>query len=122
VTDETALGRPRPIDYTPAYHLSFDPAEDMPPFSDPVFTGLARDVLCTTRGALVFREQAMMLLITVAGCAFADAERLRKALGKRDLAALASIRPAFVDGAVAAGVSRAFAEAYWDEDILALAR
>ena len=114
--DETALGRPGPLPYTPA-----GLAAGMPDFSDAAFTRLARETLAPTGGRLVFYEQARMLLIKVSGGSLVEGERLRKALATHDAMTLASLRPRFVEGAVAAGVARIFAENYWNL-FLALAR
>jgi hypothetical protein len=111
---ETASG-PHLLDAAPPA-LLLDPA-DMPSFTDPVFTGIARDVLGYTGGVLVYYEQAMLLFIKAAGRPLAESDHLRKALAKGDTAVLARFRTVFIDGCAAAGIGRAFAGDYWDGPI-----
>ncbi|CDT53708.1 putative DNA polymerase III subunit alpha [Vibrio coralliirubri] len=56
-------------------------------------------VLEETYGQMVYQEQTMKVAQTVAGFSMAEADSLRKAIGKKDMAAMSKIRESFINGA-----------------------
>ena len=53
-----------------------------------------------THSVLVFQEQVMKIARDLSGFTFAEADHLRKAMGKKDPAEMAKMRDGFVEGAV----------------------
>jgi DNA polymerase III subunit alpha len=60
-------------------------------------------VLRDTYGIIVYQEQVMQTAVVVAGFSMAEADTLRKAMGKKKLEVLMPFKERFVDGAVANG-------------------
>ena len=58
----------------------------------------------------------MQIAKSLAGFSPAEADDLRKAIGKKVRALMASLREKFLEGCVANGVARAVAEPLWDEN------
>jgi DNA polymerase-3 subunit alpha len=58
-------------------------------------------ILAPTYGVLVYQEQVMQLAVTLCGFTMAQADTLRKAMGKKKPEVMAKQREAFVEGAVA---------------------
>jgi DNA polymerase-3 subunit alpha len=72
--------------------------------------------LTPTFGVLVYQEQVMQIARDYAGLSFADADHIRKAMGKKDAAKMAEWKDRFVAGAVTtSGVASSQAEALWSE-------
>src|SRR5687768_11124478 len=60
-----------------------------------------KEVLEETYGVIVYQEQVMQIAQRVANYSLGQADLLRKAMGKKDVAVMAAERGKFVDGAVA---------------------
>ncbi|MFZ5439190.1 MAG: error-prone DNA polymerase [Myxococcota bacterium] len=74
-----------------------------------------RDILSRTLGVPLFQEQAMKLAMVAAGFSAGDSDRLRRALtNKRADELLPAFRERFVEGSVARGYPRDFAERCFD--------
>ncbi len=58
------------------------------------------DSLKETFGVLTYQEQVMRISVDLSGFSLPDADKLRKAMGKKDPVLMASFRKQFVDGAV----------------------
>ncbi len=58
-------------------------------------------VLGDTYGVVVYQEQTMALARVLAGFSGAEADHLRKAIGKKDLKKMAEMKDAFIEGATA---------------------
>ncbi len=58
-------------------------------------------ILKETYGVIVYQEQVIQIANKVAGMSLAEADLLRRAMGKKDLKAMAEQRVAFINGAVA---------------------
>jgi error-prone DNA polymerase len=72
--------------------------------------------LSETLGVIVFQEQVLRVAMAVAAFSPAEADRLRRAMGRsRSEEAMAALRGRFLDGAVANGVERATAEEIWQQ-------
>jgi DNA polymerase-3 subunit alpha len=74
-----------------------------------------KHILEETHGTMVYQEQVMRISMDMAGFSAAKADKLRKAMGKKDDAEMAKWRADFVDGAVLAGFDRGLAERVYDD-------
>jgi DNA polymerase-3 subunit alpha len=72
-----------------------------------------RPILAPTMGVILYQEQAMRIATEIAGFSGAKADDLRKAIGKKDRAAMAELKPEFVAGARASGTTDAVIEFLW---------
>jgi DNA polymerase III subunit alpha len=70
-------------------------------------------ILRETYGVIAYQEQVMQIAVTIAGFSMAEADVLRKAMGKKDADAMAEQREKFLDGAEAKGFKRRKAEELW---------
>lgn len=74
-----------------------------------------RPALEETLGVVLFQEQVLKVARDLAGWTAGQGERLRRALGKADAAALAPLRQQFVAGAAKEGIGAAIAEQVWQQ-------
>jgi DNA polymerase-3 subunit alpha len=65
-----------------------------------------KEILDTTQGVIVYQEQAMQLSQKLAGYTMAEADSLRKAMGKKNREEMAQQEQKFILGAVARGINR----------------
>ena len=72
-----------------------------------------RPILESSNGVIIYQEQAMQISKELAGFSGAKADDLRKAIGKKNRAAMASLKPEFVDGCRASGTSPEVIEFLW---------
>ena len=72
------------------------------------------EILEETYGVIVYQEQVMLIAVAVAGFSMAEADTLRKAMGKKKADVMAKMKAKFVDGAAARGKPREKAEELWD--------
>jgi DNA polymerase-3 subunit alpha len=73
-----------------------------------------REILEETYGVIVYQEQVMLIAVKVAGFSMAEADALRKAMGKKNAEAMAKMKEKFVSGAETRGVPRAKSSELWD--------
>jgi len=73
-----------------------------------------REILEETCGIIVYQEQVMQIAVAVAGFTMAEADILRKAMGKKNAAVMAEQKEKFLDGAAARGKDRQKAGELWD--------
>jgi DNA polymerase-3 subunit alpha len=105
-----ALYRPGPMAYIPVYakrkagqeRVTF-PDERLRPITEPTY------------GICIYQEQYMEIAKSLAGFTPAEADDLRKAIGKKIHALMASLKEKFVAGATANGVSAQVAKALWED-------
>jgi DNA polymerase-3 subunit alpha len=64
-------------------------------------------ILKETYGVILYQEQVMQIAAAVSGFSLAEADLLRRAMGKKDQAVMAAQRERFVSGALANGVPKA---------------
>jgi DNA polymerase-3 subunit alpha len=105
-----ALYRPGPMAYIPTYAARKHGRESLSvpdPRLEPI-TG-------TTYGICIYQEQYMEIAKQLAGFSPAEADDLRKAIGKKIHSLMASLKEKFIDGAVATGTTPAVAKALWDD-------
>ena len=72
------------------------------------------DVLEETYGVALYQEQVMQIANVLAGFSMAEADGLRKAMGKKLPAVMAEYKDRFVQGAADKGVSKKDANNVWD--------
>ena len=103
-----ALYRPGAIDQIPTYARGKRNPETIE-FADERL----RSITETTKGVVLYQEQAMQIAKTLAGFSGAKADDLRKAIGKKNREAMAKLRPEFVAGCRASGTSERVIEQLW---------
>ncbi len=105
-----ALYRPGPMAYIPTYAArkhGREPVSFPDPRLEPITGG--------TYGICIYQEQYMEIAKTLAGFSPAEADDLRKAIGKKIHELMASLKEKFLDGCVANGVSPGVAKQLWDD-------
>ena len=105
-----ALYRPGPMQYIPAYAARKAKRE-------PISYADKRLELITgsTHGICIYQEQSMEMAKQIAGFSPADADDLRKAIGKKDHALMASLKGKFIDGCVENNTADSVARQLWDD-------
>ena len=73
-----------------------------------------RAILESSNGVILYQEQAMQIAKELAGFSGAKADDLRKAIGKKNRAAMAALKPEFVEGCRASGTSPEVIEFLWN--------
>jgi len=73
-----------------------------------------RPILESSKGVILYQEQAMQISKELAGFSGAKADDLRKAIGKKNRAAMATLKPEFVEGCRASGTSAQVIEFLWN--------
>jgi DNA polymerase-3 subunit alpha len=105
-----ALYRPGPMAYIPTYAARKHGREAVS-FPDPRL----EPITGSTYGICIYQEQYMEIAKRLAGFSPAEADDLRKAIGKKIHSLMASLKEKFIDGAAANGVTPAVAKALWDD-------
>ncbi|HKH49992.1 MAG TPA: DNA polymerase III subunit alpha [Thermoanaerobaculia bacterium] len=72
-------------------------------------------ILEETYGIIVYQEQVMLIAVAVAGFSMAEADTLRKAMGKKKKDVMAKMKAQFVDGTAGRGMPREKASDLWDK-------
>ncbi len=67
-------------------------------------------ILKETYGIIVYQEQVIQIANKVGGMSLAEADILRRAMGKKDLAAMKEQKVKFIDGAAKNGISKKIAQ------------
>jgi len=73
-----------------------------------------RPILEETFGIIVYQDQVMQVVQAIAGFSLGKADVLRRAMGKKDAKAMASMKVEFMDGTAAKGVAAKAAESVWE--------
>jgi DNA polymerase III subunit alpha len=103
-----ALYRPGPMEQIPAYiERKNDPSEVS--YLHPALEDITRE----TYGILVYQEQIVQLLQKLAGYTPGKADKVRKAIGKKDRALMAAEEPVFINGCRGFGLSEEDARKLW---------
>ena len=105
-----ALFRPGPMGYIPGYAKRKAGAEEVT-FADERL----RPITSATYGICIYQEQYMEIAKQLAGFSPAEADDLRKAIGKKIHELMASLKDKFIAGCVASDVSRAVAAQLWKD-------
>jgi DNA polymerase III subunit alpha len=103
-----ALYRPGAMDQIPTYARG-----KRDPDSVTYLDERLRPIVESTKGVILYQEQAMQIAKSLAGFSGAKADDLRKAIGKKNRAAMAELKPEFVAGCQASGVSGSTIETLW---------
>ncbi|MCY3022331.1 MAG: DNA polymerase III subunit alpha [Planctomycetota bacterium] len=104
-----AMFRPGPMQNIPAFCArkhGVEKIEYLVPQLEPI--------LKDTYGIIVYQEQVMQIANQVAGFTLSEADRLRKAMGKKDPKLMAKYKPQFLAGCVKNGISREKAEQLYE--------
>ncbi len=72
-----------------------------------------RHILESSKGVILYQEQAMQIAKELAGFSGAKADDLRKAIGKKNRVAMAALKPEFVEGCRASGTRSEVIEFLW---------
>jgi DNA polymerase-3 subunit alpha len=72
-----------------------------------------RPILESSNGVILYQEQAMQIAKELGGFSGAKADDLRKAIGKKNRAAMAALKPEFVEGCRSSGTSPEVIEFLW---------
>ncbi|MGH3026270.1 MAG: DNA polymerase III subunit alpha, partial [Gaiellaceae bacterium] len=105
-----ALYRPGPMQYIPSYaarKAGKEPVKLLDPRLEPI--------LGQTFGISVYQEQSMEIAKQIAGFTSAEADDLRKAIGKKIHALMASLKDKFLEGCIANDTSEQVARQLWDD-------
>jgi len=105
-----ALYRPGPMQYIPTYAARKNGREKVT-----YLDARLEPITGTTFGISLYQEQTMEIAKQLAGFTPAEADDLRKAIGKKIHALMASLKQKFVDGCLANAVSPAVATQLWDD-------
>ncbi|HEX8086838.1 MAG TPA: DNA polymerase III subunit alpha [Solirubrobacteraceae bacterium] len=104
-----ALYRPGAMDQIPTYARGKRDPETVN-FPDERL----RPITGSTKGVILYQEQAMQIAKTLAGFSGARADDLRKAIGKKNREAMAKLKPEFVEGCRASGTAPDVIEWLWN--------
>ena len=105
-----ALYRPGPMQYIPTYAARKAGRESVS-FSDPRL----KAILGSTYGISVYQEQSMEIAQQIGGFSLAEADDLRRAIGKKDHKLMASLKGKFIEGCIAGNASEQVANQLWDD-------
>src|SRR3712207_6214693 len=105
-----ALYRPGPMSYIPVYARRKAGAERIA-YADPRL----EPITGPTYGICIYQEQYMEIAKQLAGFSPAEADDLRKAIGKKIHALMASLKDKFLEGCAANGVTPAVATQLWKD-------
>jgi DNA polymerase-3 subunit alpha len=106
-----ALYRPGPMQNIPVYARRKNGLEPATYLDDRL-----KDILARTYGVTVYQEQNMQIAKSLAGFTPAEADDLRKAIGKKDARLMGSLKERFLEGCVGNAVNRPTAELLWTEN------
>ena len=106
-----ALYRPGLMKHIPTYAARKHGREPVS-YPDPRL----EEVLAETWGLTVFQEQSMRISRILAGFSEADADDLRKAIGKKLREKMDALKPKYIAGCLANGVSKTVAEYLWKDN------
>jgi DNA polymerase-3 subunit alpha len=73
-----------------------------------------RSILESSNGVILYQEQAMQISKEIAGFSGAKADDLRKAIGKKNRAAMAALKPEFIEGCKTSGTKSDVIEFLWN--------
>jgi DNA polymerase III subunit alpha len=105
-----ALYRPGPMSYIPVYGRRKAGGEQISFLDDRL-----KPITEPTYGICIYQEQYMEIAKQLAGFSPAEADDLRKAIGKKIHALMASLKDKFLEGCAANGVTPAVATQLWKD-------
>ena len=105
-----ALYRPGPMQYIPSYAARKNGREPITYIDERL-----RAITSDSQGICIYQEQYMQIAKTMAGFTGAEAETLRRAIGKKIHELMASLKPKFLDGCAANNVTPSVANQLWKD-------
>jgi len=105
-----ALYRPGPMQYIPTYANRKHGKEPVS-YLDPRL----KPILGSTYGICVYQEQGLQIAKEIAGFSPGEADDLRRAIGKKDHALMASLKGKFIEGCIANETSERVATQLWED-------
>ena len=105
-----ALYRPGPMQYIPTYAARKNGREQVTFLDERL-----KAITGRTQAIAIYQEQYMEIAKTLAGFSPAEADDLRKAIGKKIHSLMASLKEKFTDGCLANGITPAVAKQLWDD-------
>lgn len=105
-----SLYRPGPMNMIPDY-VARKQGKQKIVYEDPSL----EEVLKETYGTIIYQEQVMQIAGVIGGYSMADADSLRRAMGKKKVSAMEKESPKFLAGAKKNNVSEAKAKIIWDQ-------
>src|SRR5204863_5507802 len=106
----SALYRPGPMAYIPVYARRKNGQEQVA-YIDPRL----EEITSTTYGICVYQEQYLEIAKQIAGFTPAEADDLRKAIGKKIHELMASLKEKFLEGCAASGTTPGVAQQLWKD-------
>ncbi|HEY0388890.1 MAG TPA: DNA polymerase III subunit alpha [Gaiellales bacterium] len=106
-----ALYRPGPMQNIPKFAARRNGREAVS-YLDPRL----EPILAETSGITIYQEQSMLIARQIAGFSPAEADDLRKAIGKKIRSLMDSLKDKFIEGCLATGTPRPIAEQLWDDN------
>ena len=103
-----ALYRPGPMAYIPVYARRKNGQEAVAYVDERL-----KEITSSTYGICIYQEQYMEIAKKVAGFSPAEADDLRKAIGKKIHSLMASLKEKFLEGCASNGVSASVANQLW---------
>ncbi|HEY8774639.1 MAG TPA: DNA polymerase III subunit alpha [Gaiellaceae bacterium] len=105
-----ALYRPGPMQYIPVYARRKHGLEQVSYLDERL-----RPITELTHGIAIYQEQSMEIAKQIAGFSPAEADDLRKAIGKKIHSLMASLKEKFIEGCIANGTTAQVARQLWDD-------
>ena len=105
-----ALYRPGPMQYIPSYAARKNGREPITYIDERL-----KAITGETYGTCIYQEQYLQIAKTMAGFTGAEAETLRRAIGKKIHELMASLKPKFLDGCAANNVTPSVANQLWKD-------
>ena len=105
-----ALYRPGPMQYIPSYAARKNGREAITYIDERL-----RAITSDSQGICIYQEQYMQIAKQMAGFTPAEAETLRRAIGKKIHELMASLKPKFLDGCAANNVTPSVANQLWKD-------
>ncbi|HET7353803.1 MAG TPA: DNA polymerase III subunit alpha, partial [Gaiellaceae bacterium] len=103
-----ALYRPGPMAYIPGYARRKNKQESVT-YPDPRL----KEITSSSYGICIYQEQYMEIAKQIAGFSPAEADDLRKAIGKKIHSLMASLKTKFLEGCAASGTAAGVAQQLW---------
>ncbi|HEY5100363.1 MAG TPA: DNA polymerase III subunit alpha, partial [Gaiellaceae bacterium] len=103
-----ALYRPGPMQYIPVYARRKNGLEQVSYIDERL-----KEITSSTYGICIYQEQYMEIAKKVAGFSPAEADDLRKAIGKKIHSLMASLKEKFLQGCASNGLSASVANQLW---------
>ncbi len=105
-----ALYRPGPMEFIPEY-IKRKRNPELVEYLDPRM----ESILKPTYGILIYQDDVMMISVQLAGFTWGDADKLRKAIGKKIPEMMAQQKEKLINGCIENGMKPAIANELWEQ-------